>query len=167
MWYVCYSCRARLAGQGEGGWRSERHSGQAPERLGQHAERYHGKGDAVFFSQSKLSLLSVQNCFLVLLHQMYFSPFFIIIMIIETDGVPRDKTEWCSGCQRRGSKTQDQDENIWKVPTVIFFAHYKKILYINTIILRLRDLKSIGADSCTFSVHLNAKWAVEQKPTLL
>lgn len=50
-------CSTRLAGQAEGGGELERHRGQAEERLGQCAERDHGKGYALFCPQSKLAVI--------------------------------------------------------------------------------------------------------------
>lgn len=45
-------------------------------------------------------------------------PFFILN--IETDVIPGDSAERCTSCQRRGSKTEDQDENLSKVCCCLF-----------------------------------------------
>lgn len=121
---VRWPCRKRLAGQREGGWRSEGHGRQAEERPGRRAERNHWKGDAVLCSQSRPSFLIAQNFF-------FFTDLFIycirghvlglfFILNTETDVIPGDSAERCTSCQRRGSKTQDQDENLSEVCCCLF-----------------------------------------------
>lgn len=52
----------------------------------------------------------------------FFFSFFFFTLNIETDVIPGDSTERCPSCQRRGSKTQDKNENLSKVQHCSFLA---------------------------------------------
>lgn len=86
---------------------------------------------------------------------------FVFILNIETDVIPGDSAERCTSCQRRGSKTQDQDENLSKVCCCLFIFWLCKS---SSHLTKNNTCLQSNINDCTFSACLNAWRASEQKP---